>query len=428
MSQSVSPQRTVPPVPRRSVSQDSSANNVDKTKPSSKSKPTSKKGSSHADVIDRMDFSGVGPSCVSSSHSHPFLLLILSGSPGNFTVFHHDGPFDACAPSRNRHRTKAPMFAWSGTSEADRDAFSAAREISGTAQNSPYPSTSVYVPYEAPKKKRDAIAEAWGIHEPEPFEDFSAGGGTSTRGADNGTVLSPRGVYNGSSRRAKDARDAREKYKEYLDEAPPPTSHRRQQRRPNIPPPQPIFVSETDAADLNPPSPTQPASPGGSAPKRTKSLMHRIRKMRDAPNVPAAVDEPAEYGNERDTSPSSSAENSAGSGGQVPISRPTHRAQNSFLGRLGRGANAGKDIPSPTSDTTPEPYVYVNEMPQITREKSLPATPGRRGVTPGENGAGGYFDAAGGGGNVGSPGGGGLGRKTSLLKKMKGVVKGTAAK
>lgn len=315
------------------------------------------------------------------------------------------------------------MFAWSGATDADRDAFSAARELSGTAHNSPYPSTSVYAPYEPPKKKRDAIAEAWGIHEPEPFEDFSAGGGTTTRSAGDNTNSAslPRATHSSNSRRTKDARDAREKYKEYLDDAPPQTSHRRhQQRRPNIPPPQPIFITEGDS-DANPPSPTQPASPGG-APKRSKSLMHRIRKMRDAPNVPVThTEEASGSGNEREISPSSSAENSGGSGQGIAYgnTRPTHRAQNSFLGRLGRG----KDGPSPTSDTS-EPFVYVNELPPVKREKSLPPPPRRN---PAENAAGGYFDATG-GGYVGSPGGGGLGRRTSLLKKMKGVVKGTAAK
>ena len=105
-------------------------------------------------------------------------------------VFHHDGPFDACAPSRNRHRTKAPMYAWTAENEEDKQALAQAREIP-TAYTSPYPTPGVSVPYEAPKKKRDAIAEAWGIHEPEPFEDFSAGagGGYSTHsGADYGTV------------------------------------------------------------------------------------------------------------------------------------------------------------------------------------------------------------------------------------------------
>lgn len=49
---------------RRSLSQDSvlrAAQTVEKAKATKRTIPT-KKGSSHADVIDRMDFSGVGPS------------------------------------------------------------------------------------------------------------------------------------------------------------------------------------------------------------------------------------------------------------------------------------------------------------------------------------------------------------------------------
>ncbi|KAG6381119.1 hypothetical protein JVT61DRAFT_5517 [Boletus reticuloceps] len=139
---------------RRSMSQDSvlrAANALEKAK----AKPRGKKGSVHADVIDRLDFSGVGP------------------------MFHHDGPFDACAPSRNRNRTVAPMLAWS--SPPDEDALS--------PSNTPYASPDVYKgafspTYDTPKKKVDAIAEAWGIHEPEPYEEFCAGGGTARRDGD----------------------------------------------------------------------------------------------------------------------------------------------------------------------------------------------------------------------------------------------------
>ncbi|CAL1695629.1 unnamed protein product [Somion occarium] len=259
--------RPVPGPPRRSLSQDSAApvnNTVDKAKSATR-KPPAKKGSSHADVIDRLDFSGVGP------------------------MFHHDGPFDACAPSRNRHRTKAPMLAWSAENEEDRNALAAAREIPPNSYQSPYPSPGVYAPYEPPKKKRDAIAEAWGIHEPEPFEDFSAGGGYSNQtGTDYGTVAPPSRNGNGTTtRRPKDAREARDKYKEYLDEGQAPAARRQQTKRSPLPPPQPIFVPEGEL-DTNPP-PSPPASPG--AVKRNRSIMHRIRKMRDAPNVPVGYDE-----------------------------------------------------------------------------------------------------------------------------------------
>lgn len=88
--------------------------------------------------------------------------------------------------------------------------------------------------------------------------------------------------------------------------------------------------------------------------------MQRIRKMRDSPNVPVGFDD-------RDA--------------------PTD-------GRFTRGGRG---------DTSPvEPYIYVDD-----RAKELPPTPGSP--------IGGYFDGA------NSPGGG-LGRKTSILKRVKGVV------
>jgi len=46
--------------PRRSLSQDSTP--VPPVPEKSKSKRSGKKGSTHADVIDRLDFTGVGPS------------------------------------------------------------------------------------------------------------------------------------------------------------------------------------------------------------------------------------------------------------------------------------------------------------------------------------------------------------------------------
>ncbi|THH34141.1 hypothetical protein EUX98_g156 [Antrodiella citrinella] len=382
--------KPVAPTPRRSASQDSAPIPPEKDKGKSR-RTAAKKGSSHADVIDRLDFSGVGP------------------------MFHHDGPFDACAPSRNRHRTKAPMYAWSGAPEEDKTAFAAAREIPPSSYASPYPSSpGVYAPYEAPKKKHDAIAEAWGTHEPEPYEDFSAGGGYNPRtsGEFNGASRNA-AAGSGASRKPRD-KDPREKYREYLDEAQPSPTRRQQARRPNLPPPQPVFAPEDDI-ESSPPSPTMPASPG--APKRTKSLMHRIRKMRDSPNVPVNYDEV--NGGFEDPAFASAAEN-----GVPKPTRPTHRSQNSFLGRLGRGANVPtKEGISPTSDS--EQFVYVDDPTRAGKDKSLPATPPVSGGQYPYETDDGFFDSPG-GGYATSPGG--LGRKTSLLKKMKGVVKGANAK
>lgn len=65
--------RPAPPPARRSLSQDSVAQQAaaDKAKSSSRRNGPQKKGSSHADVIDRLDFSGVGGP--SASHFLSFL-------------------------------------------------------------------------------------------------------------------------------------------------------------------------------------------------------------------------------------------------------------------------------------------------------------------------------------------------------------------
>lgn len=290
------------------------------------------------------------------------------------------------------------MKAWSAGHEADQRALANAQQVQPR-------SPDVFIPYEAPKKKHDAIAEAWGIHEPEPFEDFSAGGGATSR---------PSGEYgrgtNGSGRRTKDGREARDVYREYLEENHPSPARRPTKR--NIPPPQPIFVPESDL-DVNPPSPTSagPDTPSGNAPRRNKSIMQRIRRMRDSPNVPVGNYDGDER--RRDLSPSSNGKQCSvvhdwSSQARSP-SRPTHRSQGSFLGRYGRGATA-----QPSDDA----FVYVDHVP-MKKDKSLP-TPPNYGTPSGENMEG-YFDGA----EVGASG---LGRKTSLLKKVGTVVKGRTPK
>ena len=253
-------------------------------------------------------------------------------------------------------------------------AWSPAPERSGSG---PYPSADAYdafsANYDPPKKKVDAIAEAWGIHEPEPFEEFFAGGGT--RGD---TPASS--IYNGreGNSRSGGARRNKDVHDDSLGRS-------RGQRR-TMPPPQPIFVPDAhhDDATGSPPA----SSPG--FPKRSKSLMHRIRKMRESPNVP--VD--ANY--EQPPSPSS----------PDGPNRPTHRTQNSFLGRF-----------TSRTDSPSEPFVLVDahtnkDLPTLppsgaTPDSALPAT--------------GYFDEGHGTRNPNmSPG---LSRKTSLMKKMKGVVR-----
>jgi len=282
-------------------------------------------------------------------------------------MFHHDGPFDACAPSRNRQKNRAPMMAWSGRpGEIPKEA------------DGPYPALATAPPaltdYEfAPKKKVDAIAEAWGIHEPEPYEEFFAGGGGGTNG---NTPASS--IYNG---------------KESSRKAPAPERPRAQARRSQLPPPMPIFVP--DAVNDEVDAPDSPGSPG--MPKRNKSIMQRIRKMRDAPNVPVYNEEVPTEGNGE---------------------RPTHRSQNSFLGRFagngnGRAPNGNSSV-SPTSDNS-EAYVFIEPK---TGTKELPPAPGSP-TSPPEKAGNGYFEE-----NGESPNGG-LGRKTSLMKKVGRAVRGT---
>lgn len=287
-------------------------------------------------------------------------------------MFHHDGPFDACAPSRNKHRNVAPLYAWG------EDVTAAQLSNSGSA----YPSAHAYAAFsnnytEVPKKKVDALAEAWGIHEPEPFEDFSAGGGSGKLDGDtpSNSIYNGRESHSRSGRRPKESRD--------------------RPRRATVPPPQPIFIEPTES-DNAPGS--QPASP--ILPKRSKSIMQRIRKMRDAPNIPVGRDYDIQPG-----SPTSPTE---------PY-RPTHRPQNSFLGRLAGGSRSNQH----TTDRS-EPFVFIERTKE---DKDLPVPPApvkEESATPPTDNedSSGYFD--------GQKTAGDLGRKTSIIKRMGKVVRAGA--
>lgn len=279
--------------------------------------------------------------------------------------------------------------------------------------------------YDTPKKKVDAIAEAWGIHEPEPYEEFLAGGGTTRYGDTPSNSIYAGREGHGSrhttpqhsfGRRSKDGRDLREVYREYLDDDARQPQVRdkdradkegRRLRRGVLPPPQPIMVPEVQS-DVD----SGPGSPSG-VPKRTKSLMQRIRKMRDSPNVPVGYDDI-----EKPPSPNAAEQHQ-------PATRLTHRSQNSFLGRFA-GGNATntdrrgnmKENMSPMSDHS-ETYVYIDDP---RKEKQLPATPNAPATARTPSGEDRYADHE---GTPGSPGSGAvLGRKTSLLKKVKDVVRG----
>ena len=224
--------------------------------------------------------------------------------------------------------------------------------------------------YEPPKKNTDAaMAQAWGIFDPEPYEDFSAGGGQSN--------------------------DSRLQYPSHSHK--PEESPRRRdsaQRRAALPPPQPIFVPGADV-DFIPPDASPPLSPGigaGMSMKRSKSLLQRIRRMREKPNVPVAnVD-----GDDVQTT-----YESGGSG------YPNHKSQNSFPGRLA-GGDFKEQLPSPQEEVT-----YVPD--EAAKNKNLPRTPKINSGNPSEPN---YFDQQTGTEQTG------LGRKPSLMQRVGVVVRG----
>jgi Pal1 cell morphology protein len=203
-------------------------------------------------------------------------------------VFHHDGPFDACAPSRNRNTTKAPIRAWTSINAEDEEVAARYRDkedgmnpvAPALSYDPSYPSEvprsppagANYNSYysEPPKKKVDVIAEAWGMHEPEPYEEFFAGGGDPDGPITNGSSMKEARA-NGSGRRTR----------EDLASRPRGSNH--------IPPPQPIFIADGSGPETYSAQPSPGV--GGANLGRNKSLMQRIRRMRDSPNVPFGFDE-----------------------------------------------------------------------------------------------------------------------------------------
>jgi hypothetical protein len=271
-------------------------------------------------------------------------------------------------------------------------------DITGQVPNS---DVDPYEHYEPPKKKVDAIAEAWGIHEPEPFEEFFAGGGNSRPDGDTPTssiYAGKEGSRTGANGRRRD--NLREVYRGQDDDE---IAGRVANRRSALPPPQPIFVPDSQS-DIDLP---QGALTAGvirqDGPKRSKSIMQRIRKMRDAPNIPISDDSPAP------SSPTSFESANTAGGAQPNVVRPTHRSQHSFLGRFAGGRT--KDNLGATSEN-PEAFVYIEDS--RNQNKDLPPPPP---LPVGDIERSNEVDAG--------PLTPGLGRKGSLLKRVRGVVKGT---
>ena len=284
----------------------------------------------------------------------------------------------------------APIHSWSPTPDQD---FAVTRY-----GDSAYPGAHAYSAFsddypEPPKKKVDAIAEAWGMHEPEPYEEFLAGGGKVDTPASS--------IYNGRDshgRSGRRARDAKEEHPGDGHHAAAGSSRPRITSRRTVPPPQPIFVP--DPIDMG-----AEGSPGPGTPKRSKSLMQRIKRMRDSPNIPVGSD------NETPSVPNSPTEIAPNT------TRPSHRPQNSFLGRFGAGSKSNIVPPYSPSSEKSEPYVYID-----AHNKQLPATPGPSSADMG------FYDAAPAlsytDGNSPPPGGATLGRKTSLIQKVGRAVRG----
>ncbi|KAF8499436.1 hypothetical protein JB92DRAFT_930091 [Gautieria morchelliformis] len=300
------------------------------------------------------------------------------------------------------------MMAW-GPGDATTDPlanvpdFSADRRLSPLAQSTLSAMSSYDSPYgpalypgagspgSIPKKRVDALAEAWGMAEPEPFEEFFAAGGDKSA---TSSIMNGKDGHNStSSRRAKDARDA---YRDQLEDASRPS--RSPLPRSALPPPKPISLpgsQPTEAAS----APTLSSSPDDSThfpPRRSRSLISRIRKMRDAPNVPVTYDE--------ETEPSeATAESAPDSLESAPTRRANHKHQTSFLGRFTRspGPSAGAaPAISPASDYSPD-------FDDDSRDKDLPPPPGDYFADPSTSPT------------------RALGRKTSLMKRIKGVRRGT---
>ncbi|RXK38630.1 hypothetical protein M231_04136 [Tremella mesenterica] len=191
--------------PRRSLSTDTYG--LEGTAPLTAGQKTAaeeKKASRHADVIDTWDPTGLGSA-----------------------MWHHSGPYDAAAPSRNLNLppSKAPMQAFHGPpvtspprgvatislsspppvpgkiptgdvpemptrpvrkgQSAIRDKHTQSRRVSGGGLTGQYstsmPSSGAYFPVlrengmedTQPRKGwNNALKEAWGTQDPEPFEDF----------------------------------------------------------------------------------------------------------------------------------------------------------------------------------------------------------------------------------------------------------------
>lgn len=339
--------------------------------------------------------------------------------------FHHDGPFDAVAPSRNRQGKphRAPVYAFEPGTSGPHNVPVVDKRLSPLAQatiaamassDGPYASANL-LPTGADSAANDSfprgaritptrkmtLTEAWGKSEPEPFEEFSAGTiGNAGRGSARSS-LDESGGYDAYARRPNGRRG---------DSVDLP-------RRTKIPPPQPINLPGARAGgaslDEPPSSPSYTSDYGSSKDGvgRKKSILQRFRKMRENPNVPVlggGNDGPTGYQSEGPYNPRVGPvreETEPYASSEVPRNQNYYRGQQPNQGRYQQ----------PVSPATPgEPYVLVDGA-SGSRDKALPPPPGAA-VPQANNG---YFDRV-----AGSD----MTRKQSLYKKMKGAVVRNGAK
>ncbi|KAF9512584.1 hypothetical protein BS47DRAFT_1045337 [Hydnum rufescens UP504] len=349
------------------------------------SKPVKKK-STHVDLIDQLDYSGLGGG-----------------------TFHHDGPFDALAPSRNRNGQKAPMSAFNDADQLDDPTAPDPTQLHRRKNSdSPYAIATTYIGttgvnrYSEPLKSpvKSALAEAWGRADPEPFEEFSAGGYSaapstyaesveSEEGAPSGKISGKRGQY--------------VFFDPCLHPLPlkltrhvmPLVAARNARRNTRIaPPPQPIILpgSVTDSG-FEPPSASPPLSPVTA--KRNRSIMNRFRRRANSSSLPAPLPDRDDI--------ASSPESQSGMPWDGQLPSPTTPDEYVII-------DNGRPITVMYAKDRPAGAIDYRSRPPLT-QKALPDPPADDYLTQSTMSE---------GGRAGSPGIR-LGRKSSLYKKVKGL-------
>ncbi|KAF8761900.1 Pal1 cell morphology protein [Rhizoctonia solani] len=214
------PLRTTRPAPKSLALHDRLDRQAGEKTRKTSPRPPAKK-SNHVDVIDKLDYSGIGAA-----------------------TFHHDGPFDACAPSRNKNKTKAPMYAFDdvplqqaedmGNKNLSPRAQATIMAMRQTPGSSPYAvalNTDVANSYGQPPAQLD-MNKAAHERQPSPATIEATFQGHASAPAYPTLSRVPRGD-------------------------------------------DPVAMSTAPSAYGRP-----------GAPKRSRSLMQRFRKMRDNPNAP----------------------------------------------------------------------------------------------------------------------------------------------